>query len=250
MLLPKSLRYACLQFWAITHLLGIQAAPAYNPQDPPLAENFDPAEANPKSNITCLGDRYSLHLPVINGFDPNTVNMQTLCAKPQYGGGKVDQHVGGWCVPTTRRVAGELDLAEVGFDLSDEARVNQQLASPRLLLGCFYRCFCNPDGVEQSVQPRMNYPYFDTTQRRSVNTYEISVDVINDFDSAPIPHPGTRGQKRVPSVNILNLEQVSDQLGSPQPGPLMPITPSMNKANEISCRGYVCLKSCFSSCAS
>ena len=68
----------------------------YNEQYPPNEENFDPAEANPKMSLTCLGDRPQLNLPAnVWGFNPNGVSLQKLCAKPQYLGELPSQHLGG-----------------------------------------------------------------------------------------------------------------------------------------------------------
>ena len=53
--------------------------------DTVAAENFDPAEADPTGNITCLGDSYDLELPTQAHWNPNTVSMQSLCAKTHYG---------------------------------------------------------------------------------------------------------------------------------------------------------------------
>ena len=110
--------------YLIPTLLQFQVANAvYDPRNPPTTENFDPAEANPVGGITCLGRPYDLRLPIQpGGFDPNSVSLQHLCAKPQYGGGAQYQHVGGFCVqrpnndPT--RGNGVLNTGIVGFDLS------------------------------------------------------------------------------------------------------------------------------------
>ena len=64
--------------------------------DTAAADNFDPAEADPTGNITCLGDSYDLELPTQAHWNPNTVSMQSLCAKTQYGGGPPGQNIAGW----------------------------------------------------------------------------------------------------------------------------------------------------------
>ena len=60
-------------------------------------QEFDLAEADPNSNITCLDDSYDLELPLQAHWNPNTVSMQSLCAKPQYGGGLPGENIAGWC---------------------------------------------------------------------------------------------------------------------------------------------------------
>ena len=48
-------------------------------------ENFDPQRANPRCNITCLGNpstRFPVpFIPASPDFNPNTMTMQKLCGK-------------------------------------------------------------------------------------------------------------------------------------------------------------------------
>ena len=80
---------------------------AYIPRSPYRYENYNPAEADPAGAIKCVGDRYDGELPVDEYFNPNTVSMQKLCAKPQYGGGSPGTHIGGWCSWKTIRTPGQ-----------------------------------------------------------------------------------------------------------------------------------------------
>lgn len=163
-------------------------------------ENFDPAKAKPWHNITCLGTNYDLTLPIIDGFNPNEVSMQRLCAKPQYDGGLPGQHLGGRCSFGAQKT--------VVFDLSEEAQVSTALQNPRTMLGCTYRCFCNYSprrsriwnqpvaGPPITVQPKGTYirdhagpgtrPSFELGiwQRPSYETYEVLVDEVDDFSGA------------------------------------------------------------------
>ena len=59
---------------------GSVASPAYNPRHPYETVNFDPAEADPTGNLTCVGDSYDLELLVFPDFNPNKVSVQkTVC---------------------------------------------------------------------------------------------------------------------------------------------------------------------------
>ncbi|KAL8731381.1 MAG: hypothetical protein Q9166_003473 [cf. Caloplaca sp. 2 TL-2023] len=118
------------------------------------AANFDPALANSRNNITCVGKGYDLELLIIGDFNPNTLTMQQLCAKPQYGGGLPDQHVGGWCERWISVPPPVMSPQNMAFDISPAARVNQILANPRVFLACTYRCFCNSGLPPNAVQPR------------------------------------------------------------------------------------------------
>ena len=130
---------------------------AFNLVQPGYQENFDPAEADPTGNITCPdeGDLRYLRLPTItspNGdrtVDPGTLTLQQLCAKPQYGGWGPGLHLGGFCY-TGRN--GRV----VNFDTTPAARVSSHLTSPRMLLYCQTRCFCN-NPPSTSQQRRENF---------------------------------------------------------------------------------------------
>lgn len=116
---------------------------------------------DPRRNITCLGSNYDLQLPVRHdNVDPNRFTMQQLCAKTIYGGAPTGQHLGCWCWRGLPIQEGEMEdesndepenpnstfdweWTGVSFDLSDASQTKKEGAHPRLLLGCFNRCFCN-----------------------------------------------------------------------------------------------------------
>ncbi|KAI9681969.1 MAG: hypothetical protein M1817_000023 [Caeruleum heppii] len=121
----------------------------YDPNTRQLFENFDPAEADPEGNITCLGPLPDWPLPIYDEWNPNTFTLQELCAKPQYGGRAPYQHLGGWC---QTRLEGATS-PYVAFDHYVHAQASRALFRDRLLLYCKSRCFCNHQVVDRSVQP-------------------------------------------------------------------------------------------------
>ncbi|MCJ1273116.1 hypothetical protein MMC21_000905 [Puttea exsequens] len=150
-------------------------------------ETFDPATANPEGNITCIGDSYPLLLPVVGNFNPNQVTMQQLCAKPQYNGGQRGQHIGGWCAtPPSHGFPGI-----VSFDSSTEAQVNKVLANKRVMAGCMYKCFCNHGLEDPSIQPLNSFAGARMHSFPSVLTYELELDIVDDFGNPPLPKHGS-----------------------------------------------------------
>ena len=120
--ISSALLLPLLRLSLVPILLQVRLAiAAYDPAHPPTTENFDPAEANPLGGITCLGRPYDLRLPLQPGFDPNSLSVQHLCAKPQYGGGAEYQHLGGFCLqpPNSDPNLGRgVNTGIVAFDLS------------------------------------------------------------------------------------------------------------------------------------
>lgn len=100
--------------------------------------DFDLAEADFEGNVTCLGNNHAINLPVLGDFDPETVTMQQLRAKSQYGGGKPGQHVGGFCAskpvvgPPCLALQGTTVPGLVAVDQSPGALVNIDLSNARL----------------------------------------------------------------------------------------------------------------------
>ena len=123
----------------------------YSEQHPPDYENYDPTEANPKINLTCLRDHSRLNLPYSRScrFDPNGASMQKLCAKPQYQGGPPGQHLGGFCPVLSSSVNGSMTgPGEIAFDhryssIPGARACIELLHSARLLPECHTNCFCN-----------------------------------------------------------------------------------------------------------
>ena len=149
-------------------------------------ENFDPQKADASGKITCFGTKFDLELPLQQGWNPNDRSYQQICAKPQYGGGPVGQHVGGWCSPAESG-------GVVAFDDDEEAKINTQLFNPRVLLGCRYRCFCSSAVADPAVQPKPDEPPVDLLQVHPMDsalTYQISLDVNNDFTMPMWQHRG------------------------------------------------------------
>ena len=218
----------------LTNLDGSWASPTYDPDNPPYFENFDPAEADPKANITCIGDSYDLELPTQAHFNPNAVSMQKLCAKPQYGGGPPGQHVGGWCAfrPYPLTIFHSRFEGSIAFDLSPSAQVNIQLATPRVLLGCYYRCFCNYGLHDTSVQPITTKTNHNTMSHA---TYQVKIDVVDDFVTPKAQHMGTLGSVDVRNTFVSMLNQVEAQLEQAQY--LASLRVSIDPENYITCRG-------------
>ncbi|KAI9681394.1 MAG: hypothetical protein M1817_002677 [Caeruleum heppii] len=88
-----------LGLWTFFDLVT-RALAIYDPLEPHLTENFDPAEASPAGVIFCSGPLPPWKLPRFPewDWDPNTFTLQELCAKPQYGGKAPGQHLGAFCM--------------------------------------------------------------------------------------------------------------------------------------------------------
>ena len=207
-----------------------EASPAYDRHHPPRVENFDPAEANPEGRITCLGDSYPLQLPAQPHFNPNHLSMQQLCAKPQYGGGLRGQHLGGWCY-SGPPLSDSPQRGVVVFDTSDAAQPNVQLQNPRTLLGCLYKCFCGGRSNRIPAQPETF-----RGERRDVMsgiTYEVKIDIVDDFVVPQRQHSSTRG-RHVPAASYEVITEI--EAGLNQAGGYTRYV-SMDYANYIQCRG-------------
>ena len=208
-------------------------------------DNFDPAQADPHYNISCLGTSYDLQLPSSPGFDPNEVTMQRLCAKPQFNGGKPYQHLGGWCnwYPTRSKVV---------FDLSAAAQIHPFYANPRILLGCFNRCFCNFGLPPNTTSQPKAAPYMESWE--SDQTYEVQADVTDNFDAGwtfqmkpldsdnqvdvpTISHKGRQGSSLVSVAEVATfgqVERMEDRWADPRIAYV-----SMDADNEIECHGVI-----------
>ena len=165
-----------------------------------MVENFDPAQANPVRNITCIGHGLALELPMIGGFNPNQVSVHEICAKPQYNGGARGQHAGGYCYePPFAPYTGV-----VAFDRSRAAEASPELQNERVLLSCLYRCYCNWGLTDVSIQPKGIWkgPQFDAQPQASSRTYEISLDLNDDFTTPQELKMGHQGSKKVDSLSV------------------------------------------------
>ncbi len=174
-----------------------QASTIFNPFDVHQQENFDPAQADPKGNITCLGDAYDLALPSWEGFNPNTLSMQKLCAKTQYGGAPPGQNVGAFCY----YLNSSAPYPRIMFDPSPEARANAYFANPRVLLGCAYRCFCNHGLNNSALQPIGN-PEIHDYHMASNETYLLQIDINDETEPPFYTKQGPFGRRQVRTLGL------------------------------------------------
>ena len=225
----------------------------YINRSPYYQENFNPVEADPMGAIKCVGDRYDGELPADEFFNPNEVSMQKLCAKPQYGGGSPGTHIGGWCSWTTIREPGQprRTVWIKRFDLSYGAHVHDSLAQPRVMLACYYRCYCSYPLDNPNIQPRADH---ETQGNPSLedqnpgNTYEIKVDIVDDFDmplhqhlGSPIPGNQPQSVKAFPvfALNQIDFTRRAFERQNTSPNVVGPVhNPwiSMLPENSITCR--------------
>ena len=178
--------------WVVGHAVSV-----FNPFNPNQQENFDPAQANPKGNVTCLGDAYELTLPEWNGFNPNGISMQRFCAKTQYGGGPAGQNVGAFCYYLNDTPS----FPRIMFDPSPEAQANEIFANPRVLLGCAYRCFCNYGLNDSLRQPREN-PGIHDFRLASNETYLLQIDIHDETVPPFYQKRGPFGNHRVKTLGL------------------------------------------------
>ena len=214
----------------ICSILILQTVEAAINPDPPPVDNTNPAIADPQGNLTCLGDHYAIGLPVQEDFDPNQSTMQQLCAKTQYNGGPPGQHVGAWCSSVFSSYHRAYQRRVV-FDSSPSAQINAELANPRILLGCLLRCYCTPGTTASSIQPVDTDRDLTRHYQLSSVTYEIKVDVVDDFDVPREQHMGTLGNAWVASLPVRTRSQ---QGNAPSLGQILT---SMDPENSVYCRG-------------
>ncbi|MCJ1279855.1 hypothetical protein MMC21_007679 [Puttea exsequens] len=204
-----------------------------------MAENFDPALADPRGSLTCLGDWYPLILPVVGIFNPNLVTMQQLCAKPQYNGGQPGQHMGGWysfnsSLGRGSRVASDqLQRVEafVAFDVSAGAQVNDFLANERVMLACVYKCFCTNQLADLQTQPINRGLHSDLSNEVGTEeSYDLTLDVVSDFtDRSQKVQPPRPGVDQGLELVLRTQAQVFDDSN--------PWFITLNPANNLTCRG-------------
>ncbi|KAI9681238.1 MAG: hypothetical protein M1817_002520 [Caeruleum heppii] len=198
-----------------------------------IEENFDPAQADLDYGITCIGPLPAWKLPRISDWDPNTSNLQELCAKPQYGGKGPGQHLAGWCDSP--------GFDEIGFDfLSGERGVRKAdgLANPRLELYCRTRCQCD---VEPRVWDSGHLPHgFRTFEHPARLTYQVKLDVADDYVPG-VSHTPSDG-RHVRAVRYNNGRQAVKEWHENEydewVDPLQYESwVSLDEENEISCAG-------------
>jgi len=211
----------------------------------------------PRRNITCLGSSYDLQLPIrSDGFNPNELTMQQLCAKTVYGGAPLGQNLGGWCskglryseqgfsdqVPVyheydNRDYATSTDPQGVSFDLATEYPEGWD---PRSHLGCFNRCFCNYGIEDLTIQPKRDVPSAaDVTEHESYETGELMLDVDDDISTLGGLHDGRLGDVDVDTVWLHEMVEPSseDGLAILKDNVDPPWRLSMDAGNYITCEG-------------
>ena len=207
-----------------------------NDRAAPGWENYNPERANPLRNITCLGDSLDLRLPMLGDFDPNQVSVQKICAKTQYNGGEPDQHAGGYCSePPFGRYSGD-----IAFDQNGPAKANSLLQNPRVLLACRYRCFCTWNVADTSVQPktiqRGRGRRLEIESLQSQRSYELRLDIDDDFFTLPGDHKGQFGETKVDTLRLLRQSQLKREAAqTPTQGMYDYI--SLDPGNKIVCSG-------------
>lgn len=223
--------YSFLLLWSLW-ILG--ASSTYDPRRRHLRENFDPAEADPKRNVSCVGGSYDLKLPILeDGFNPRNLSMQELCVKPQYGGGKPHRHAGAYCfnpIEPDRSTdsdddSGYIDndiveyeppvmLGKVVFDPHRGAQTSRELRSGRIRQACVYRCFCNYGIEDVSIQPESDhFPIQqDTTGYR--HGYQMAIDIWNDVKYAYKWEMGVKAPNHFDIITISEKPQVDAHIGS------------------------------------
>ena len=130
-------------FWIILSLFAWIGSCDYNINNPPKYEIFDPAEADPRGEISCSGPPPpflldSLKIPGGEPVDPSNFTLQEICAKPQYGGKGPYMHAGGYCL----RYGDWAHVPRLVFDSSTVAKVAPRLQHTRVLNYCQLRCYC------------------------------------------------------------------------------------------------------------
>ena len=119
--------------------------------------------------------------------------------------------------------------------ISAGAQINTVIANPRVLLGCFYRCFCTYGLANPSVQPKAAHGLFQTVEQRSHRTYELQPDIEDDSTTPRAQKNGKSGTTKVDSVIVQACSQIGQTLGDARNLPLQII--SLDPGNKIECRG-------------
>ena len=148
----------------------------FDPLNPPLLENFDPAEANPRGRIHCFGHpQTAMPAQLEGGLEPRSKTLQQLCAKPQYGGGLPGEHAGGYCAFVPGQTP-DLYRATIAFDDRHDVQTNRQLAQSRFRVQCSLRCFCTSvvDDAEKE------HPIFIDGLRECII---IKPSIVQEFNS-------------------------------------------------------------------
>lgn len=258
-----SLLIHAVEFSLFSSYLMVPVSATYRSQVRHYRENFNPAEADPRRNISCIGNAHGIDLPMLDNtdFNPNGLTMQKLCAKPQYGGGAPYQHAGAYCygplrpgdsaesgsdpyeyVNTSSGSSDESDnelanepavmLGKIVFDPHPGAKASTQLQNPRFMQACTYRCFCNYGLEDVSQQPlSRNFP---VELWEAEQGYELKIDVEDDF-TTPIENKMGDPSRGIVESAIMGKKPQIDSRGA---GYLVHTTHmNLDPENEIECTG-------------
>ncbi|KAK3172430.1 hypothetical protein OEA41_005752 [Lepraria neglecta] len=121
------------------------------------------------------------------------------------------------------------------MEVSAGAQINTVIANPRVLLGCFYRWSCTYGLANPSVQPKAAHALFQIVEQRSYRTYELQLDIEDDFTIPRAQKNGKSGTTKVDSVIVQTYSQIGQTLGDTRNLPLQVI--SLDPGNKIECRG-------------
>lgn len=198
---------------------------------------FDPTrrpsredKPNRAGRIVCTGQwPEPWEWPFDLSFDPSTLSIQQICAKPAYGG-RIGAHIGGWCFPGSGTSG---LLKQVVFDSSELAGINPRLSSLRLELFCIQQCWCD---ARYSLRPPQQ-PLFKTyTVGQTPNRQTFKIDWNNGVSWPPGNlRMGTR-QGEVRSLNVQHIQQAgTDNQASPLNYEMQPV--GLNPHNYITCDG-------------
>ena len=117
------------------------------------------------------------------------------------------------------------------------ARTCPGLTNPRVLLGCLYRCFCNVGINDVSIQPqyRAEDGIPPVLKTRSSYTYELQIDMPDDFTVPEGDHTGRFGQSKVDTVGVFTGKEVDlrRHIGAFSGGKYI----SLEQQNYIQCQG-------------
>ena len=206
---------------------------AYDPVNPPNGENIDPAEANPAMNLTCRGDRSELPEWVLRADGYLDESVQSLCAKPQYGGSLVTPNMGAFCFDE-----------KIWIDIWHQTLLTYATTARhfngwwRTMLYCRSRCFCNSGLADPNIQPKAvpnAYNTYSNAEHGSFvpRAYQITLDVEGASEPYVDNNPRTK-------IYLGNQPTIQQSIAHPEPNynPGRTVEPvAILPDNKIYCRG-------------
>ena len=243
----------------------------YDEDNPPQVENFDPAEANLQARLKCADIAPEQRLPVFGDFNPGVRTMQQLCVKPQFGGGPIGQHAGGFCIVPT---GSPFEVIKIAFDTTAAAQTHPQLSNPRFQFECMQKCWCTYSRLHPNIpilqqpDPPALYPqmFFSDVDHPATappdQTYRITLDIHDDYAVPQANHQGRPNDQQgnpvapVRYINILSkVSQIQTAIRAKQdrdalhalpdqaPAWVQPVSEttkvSLDPENRITCQGGV-----------